>query len=195
MAKGRQFKVLSTKRKKITPIKPKRARKPIPVFASARKLTKALAAAFGCGPTASMEVFMARYFRKRNETDRAGSHTTCIACGGWIPVGREERRQHTCSDACQNWYRRFLRSLDAAKYCRYCHRPQTHPEAVRMRRPGRPRLEASQPQKDAQKIPGATRHTPTKTRHVGETELLVPSGPEGVPVPVDETAYGTSDGN
>ena len=101
---------------------------------------------------------IARIIRHRQKQKREGLNTTCIACGGWIPKEREERRQHTCSDACQNWYRRLMREIDAGKACRYCGHglPKDRRKWPTSRRPGRPRGSGRKVGIDPVKTPGAS---------------------------------------
>lgn len=139
---------------------PKKLRRPGPVFlknVSLAKLESLLKASKSQAEVLGILGDVARVLAKRlKKFDREGSHTTCIACGRWIPVDREERGQHTCSEPCQNWYRRLRRAMQASKYCRYCGRPNGHPDAVIQRRPGRPRTKAVQPETEPGKNNGAT---------------------------------------
>ena len=107
-------------------------------------LIKTLTRAYG-DPTLILGIVsdIARIIRIRQKQKRDGLNTTCIACGGWIPKDREEHRQHTCSEACQNWYRRLMRAIDAGKACRYCGHglPKDRQKWPKRRRPGRPKNE------------------------------------------------------
>jgi hypothetical protein len=99
----------------------------------------------------------ARLIVRRRKEPKLSS-TTCICCGGWIPIDRENRNQHTCSKACHRWYRILMRAKQAARFCRYCGRPEKHAESIKRRRPGRPRLPLRVVPNDAGKNPGAVRH-------------------------------------
>lgn len=111
------------------------------------------------------------------------SSTTCICCGGWIPLDRENHRQHTCSALCQRWYKMLLRAKDAARYCRWCKRPTNHPEAIKRRRPARIRGRAKGAGSEAAKQPSAGRYgyriKPARVPR-GTVLPLIPNKPDGV---------------
>lgn len=124
-----------------------------------------------------------RLIKKRRKEKRGASNTTCICCGGWIPLKREIHRQHTCSDGCQNWYRRLTRAIDAARWCRYCGRPAKHAEAVKRRRLARGRVNRQITEKDAANRRGATRQgyrRITPSIKLGTSLALIPNRHEGV---------------
>ena len=112
--------------------------------------------------------------RKRGKRE---SSTTCIACGAWIPREREERRQHTCSEACQDWYKRLCRAMLAARYCRYCNRPKGHPDALKFQKRPKPRKLIPEPLKKA----GSGSHKRILMRIDSDPVPLVPTARDGVP--------------
>jgi hypothetical protein len=127
---------------------------------------------------------VAKLIRNRRKQKFGASNTTCIACGGWIPRDREDKRQHTCSENCQRWYRMLLRAKDAGKVCRHCGRglPKNLEEWPKRRRPARPRLVQGKLESDAKQGYGATRQAyPVKLR-IGESLPLVPNAKDGVEV-------------
>ena len=130
----------------------------------------------------------ARMVRKRRKEKRGLSNTTCIACGGWISVERENRGQHTCSERCQRWYRALMRAKLAAKYCRYCHRPEGHPEAIKRRRPGRLRVMPRTVKAEVSASRGSASHRMLKVVPPGLSILLRPDKPRGVELGDLETA-------
>ncbi len=125
---------------------------------------------------------IARLIRRRQKQKREASNTTCIACGGWIPKEREERRQHTCSDNCQQWYRRLTRAIDAGRECRYCGRglPKDRQKWPKRRRPGRPRGLRQRVEIKPGKTLGAPRHMPRHLVPKKETVPLIPNQASGV---------------
>ena len=125
---------------------------------------------------------IAKLIAKRKKGPKTSS-TTCIACGGWISKEREERRQHTCSDRCQDWYRRLTRAIDAEKTCRYCGHgmPKTSKAAVRRVRPARPQSVHQKTEIVPQKGYGAPRRVALKSVPVGGFVPLKPTGPAGRP--------------
>ena len=127
---------------------------------------------------------IARIIRHRQKEKRGRSNTTCIACGGWIPKEREERRQHTCNDECQRWYRMLTRAIDAGKECRYCGHglPKDRQKWPKRRRPGRPRVSRQEQQTGAKKTTGAARHMTPRMPIGSKSLVLIPNAREGVPL-------------
>jgi hypothetical protein len=125
---------------------------------------------------------IARLIRRRQKQKREASNTTCIACGGWIPKEREERRQHTCSDNCQQWYRRLTRAIDAGRECRYCGRglPKDRQKWPKRRRPGRPRGLRQRVEIKPGKTLGAPRRNTPMIPLGSKPLVLVPNARDGM---------------
>ena len=126
---------------------------------------------------------IAKLIVKRRKLSKI-SNTTCIACGGWIPKEREDRGQHACCDACQNWYRVLMRAIDAEKVCRYCgHGLKKPTKAIRRVRP-KPviRLGGQEPERSNSGL-GATRQpyvVPPVRVPYGANLPLIPNTAQGV---------------
>ena len=129
---------------------------------------------------------VARIMTKRGRGPKQ-SNTTCIACGSWIPIDREERGNPTCSGPCYRWWRCLRRAIDANKECRYCGHglPKATRKTIRRRRPGRQKAVVSSLignlKNDAEKGYGAVRHIRATDFPKGETTPLRPDGPSKAP--------------
>lgn len=144
-------------------------------------VVRVLSKAYGLQRTLAVLGDISRIIRKRNQEGRNGSLTTCVACGGWIPIERERRHLSTCSEECYGWIRRLWRAQAAQRQCRYCGHgmPQELRRAIRMRRPRRTieKLFEKHSKALAQGAKGYQK-APAEPK-IG---LLVPDQPEGVEV-------------
>ena len=137
---------------------------------------------------------LARILRTR-KNEKGLSQTACIVCRGWIPVRREDRGQHTCSEDCQRLYRLWRRAKLAAKFCRYCKRPVRHPEFAKLGRPKRKvRIRVQTDAQSAEKGYGAASRSIRQILSVKDSISIVPSAPEGVGIRAIEEAVEARDG-